>query len=293
MGLQSAKGRSMTLLAKLNWRFHTKKNAPWVKVLKFKYCTRQRINSRNEAKLPMSLVWKGMKRGEEVFNKGVKWMPGHESCLNFWSNCWSNSGPIRSHIQGLLPQESINLQVKDVLSPSGWDWPNIPFELPPKVKADIQAVPIPLVARCSDKLAWKFSPKGDFDLRSAYCLATNSSSNDSFSGSWIWKLPSLPRIQIFIWKCMKQSIGVKECLANKGIPLDTTCPLCHLEAESIMHALQDCNLVKPTWFQLGTHCLYPFFFYQDIREWLTANCRLKSSQNAMGIPWNVLFSFII
>ena len=177
LGLQSAKGRSTTLLAKLNWRFHTKKNVPWAKVLKFKYCIRQGINSRNEAKLPISLVWKGMKRGEEVFKKGIKWIPGHESSLNYWSDCWSNISPIRPHIQGPLPQASVNLQVKDVLSPFGWDWSNIP-----------------VVDRSSDKLAWKFSLRGDFDMRSAYRLVINSLGNESFSGSWIWKLPSLTRI---------------------------------------------------------------------------------------------------
>ena len=87
LGLQAAKARNTALLAKLNWRFHTEKNAPWVKVLKFKYCNRQQINSRNVAKLPSSPVWKGLKRGEEVFRKGVKWVPGHESSLNFWSDC--------------------------------------------------------------------------------------------------------------------------------------------------------------------------------------------------------------
>ena len=92
---------------------------------------------------------------------------------------------MRSQIQGLFPQASNNLQVKNVLSPIGWNGSSIPFKLPSKVIADIQAVPIPLVARCSDKLAWKFSSKGDFDMRSAYLLAINSSGTDSFSGSWI------------------------------------------------------------------------------------------------------------
>ena len=91
---------------------------------------------------------------------------------------------------------------------------------------------------------------------------------------------------------MQQSIGVKECLANKGIPLDTTCPLCHLEAEFIMHALRDCSLVKSIWQQLGTHYLYSTLS-QDTREWLTTNGGLKSSQNAMGIPWNVIFFFAL
>ena len=92
---------------------------------------------------------------------------------------------------------------------------------------------------------------------------------------------------------MQKSIGVKECLANRGIPLETTCPLCHSEAESILHALRDCSLVKPIWYQMGTHCLYSNFFSQDIREWLITNCRLKSSQNGVGIPWYVLFSFTL
>lgn len=178
-----------------------------------------------------------------------------------------------------------------MLSPTGWNWSSIPFELPSEVKDDIQAIPIPSVARCGDKLAWKFSLKGDFDMRSAYLLAINTSDNDSFSGSRIWKLPSLPRIQMFIWKCMQQSIGVKDCLAKRGIPLDTTCPIFHSKAETIIHALRDCSLVKALWQQLGTHCLYSSFFSQGIKDWLITNGGLKSTQNAVGIPWNILFSF--
>ena len=31
LGLQSAKGKNIAILFKLNWRFHTEKEAPWVK----------------------------------------------------------------------------------------------------------------------------------------------------------------------------------------------------------------------------------------------------------------------
>ena len=44
-------------------------------------------------------------------------------------------------------------------------------------------MPIPVVARSSDKLAWKFSFKGAFDMKSAYLLAINQMEVDSFSGS--------------------------------------------------------------------------------------------------------------
>ena len=56
LGLQSARGRNTALLAKLNWRFHTKNNVLWAKVLKFKYCNSQRVNSRNAAILPSSPI---------------------------------------------------------------------------------------------------------------------------------------------------------------------------------------------------------------------------------------------
>ena len=284
LGLQSTRGRNTDLLAKLNWRFHTENDAPWAKVLKYKYCTRQRINSRNEAKLPSSPTWKGLKIGEATFKKGLKWIPSHESNLDFWSDCWSNLGSIRALIQGPLPLDSVNLKLKDVISLRRWDWSKIPFNLPLKIKDEIQATPIPLIARNNDKLAWKYSPKGSFDIGSAYLIATNLMEAKSFAGSWIWKLQTLPRIQMFIWRCPHNSVAVKEVIANRGILLDTSCPMCHSDSESLTHALRDCSVVKPIWLQLGTHYLNPSFFSQGTRDWLISNSNLKSSQNVAGIP---------
>ena len=52
LGIQTAWGRNISWLAKLNWRFHTKKESLWAKVLRKKYCTQRRINSVNEENLP-------------------------------------------------------------------------------------------------------------------------------------------------------------------------------------------------------------------------------------------------
>ena len=130
-------------------------------------------------------------------------------------------------------------------------------------------------------------------MKSAYLLATNQMEADSFSGSWIWKLQTLPRIQMFIWKCMHNSFGVKECLAKRGIPLDTSCPLCLEQPKSISHALRDYCLVKPVWHQLGTHNFNANLFSQDFKVWLTSNASSKSSHIVKGVPWYSLFSFAI
>ena len=54
LGLQFARGRNTSLLAKLNWRFHSEKEILWARVLRNKYCNRQRTSSVNSNKLPCS-----------------------------------------------------------------------------------------------------------------------------------------------------------------------------------------------------------------------------------------------
>ena len=72
LGLQSAKGRNLALLSKLNWRFHTKGEAPWVRVLKMKYCSQRRRVAAKVDKLPCSPIWAAMKKGMDTFNKGSR-----------------------------------------------------------------------------------------------------------------------------------------------------------------------------------------------------------------------------
>ena len=92
---------------------------------------------------------------------------------------------------------------------------------------------------------------------------------------------------------MRNSNVVKECLAKRGIPLNTSYPLCHDQTESISHALRDCHLVKPLWHQLGIHNSNSIFFSQDIRTWLTSNASSRSTHNVKGVPWHFLFPFAI
>ena len=112
-------------------------------------------------------------------------------------------------------------------------------------------------------------------------------------GTWIWKLCTLPKIQMFMWKCLHQAIGVKDSLIARGMQLDGSCPMCHAANESIIHSLRDCNVVKPTWHQLGIHSNNSTFFSQEIKEWLTTNAKSKRLSSSNHPPWNVLFPFAI
>lgn len=115
--MQTAKGRYTSLLAKLNWRFHFEKEALWSWVLRTKYCSSRRLNSRNNEKLVCSRIWKGMKKGHEVFSKGTRWIPRRDINLSLWFDSWSSLGPLRETVQGTLLVEEANLKIKYVITP--------------------------------------------------------------------------------------------------------------------------------------------------------------------------------
>ena len=119
LGLQTIKGKNITLLAKLNWRFHMKGEALWARVLENKYCSQLRVRSRNQDKLPCSRIWTGMKKGKNVFKLGTRWILGRNSQLRFWFDNWSNQVPLRQVIQGPLPLASEEDKVADVFTNLG------------------------------------------------------------------------------------------------------------------------------------------------------------------------------
>lgn len=194
LGLHTAKGRNLSLLAKLNWRFHTEKDSLWSKVLRSKYCNRQRLNARNPAKLPCSRVWSAMQKGKDTFQKGTRWVVGRNSELSFWFDNWCSDGPLRSLVQGPLPLEEEKLKVKEVVTVSGWNWSKISIPIPDNVSTKLKATPVSLAARGQDRLTWGMSTHGGFELKSAYKLAIGGGEGESsFTGQWVWKTNILPR----------------------------------------------------------------------------------------------------
>ena len=148
-----------------------------------------------------------------------------------------------------------------------------------------------MASRGGDKLTWIDSEHSTFNIGSAYKLATRVGHGAQFEGSWIWKVKILPRIQSFVWLCLHNSIGVKDCLLSRGIVPESSCPLCHSTNESILHALRDCEVMKHIWSQLGVRDVDNHFFERDIQEWLKVNSTNKKPTGQLHIPWSIQFLF--
>ena len=164
---------------------------------------------------------------------------------------------------------------------------------PEEVQRDIQATPVPFSNKFEDRLAWKYSAKGDFDLKNAYLLAMDSTGEAPFKWQWIWKLKIVPKIQLFVWKCMHRSLRVNQCLLERGLPMDACCPWCHYEVESILHVLRDCPFSTSVWIQLGGRVSNSNFFSLSLRDWLFSNATSNLLHNSGSLPWNLVFLFSI
>ena len=147
---------------------------------------------------------------------------------------------------------------------TSWDWGKIPFELPVVFKRMIQATPTAVVSRGVDKLAWVDSPKGTFNLSSAYRIAIGKENNCLSPVRWIGKADMLPRIKTFLWLCTHNSIAVKVYLEKRSVVHETLCPICQGGSETILHALRDCTHIKHVWNQLGVTATNQAFWRSNL-----------------------------
>ena len=90
---------------------------------------------------------------------------------------------------------------------------------------------------------------------------------------------------------MHHSVGVNQCLVDRGLLMEACCPRCHREVESILHMLRDCPYSRSVWNHLGGCVNNSIFFSMSIQEWLFSNATSKIQHNSGPLPWSLVFLF--
>lgn len=121
-------------------------------------------------------------------------------------------------------------------------------------------------------------------------MGVDSSQQQQFTGNWVWKVCTLPKIRCFLWQCTHWSIPVREVLAARGINTTVDCPLCNIAPESIIHVLRDYQTVRAFWNALSPLIQSNIFFDISMEDWLRLNCQAHQP-SVTGIPWGIIFSF--
>ena len=284
------------MLAKLNWRFHSEKSSLWVRVLTNKYRRQGRIQRRTVGFSSCSSTWVGLKKGEDIFSKGSKWIAGKDSLLSLWFDKWLNMGTLRSLISGPLNRGEEFLMLKDISGFFGWNWESLSFVLPAHIQLEIKATPLPFSSPGGDRLSWFSCSNGDFQFKEAYRLTNwedNCEAGQSFSGDWIWRVQSLPKIKCSFWQCCHHSIPVRAILSRRGIDIPFLCPMCNNAPETITHTLRDCPMAQMFWNSLNPPIPRSLFYGASLLNWLKLNCQSSKISTNSSIDWSILFPFAL
>ena len=287
LGLHAARERNTTLAAKLCWRMREESGVLWSKVLKFKY-KRRTISS----KAPKFRTWKAIIHGVAVCEVGSKWSLGNNSQRSFWDDKWLDLGTVRECIEGPLQKDEAGLRVCDIYNNGMWELHRLYFLLPPLLCQFKKATPIRTASSSEDHLSWMASPRGDFDPKGAYLIACGANRGDeSFRGAWLWKLKTMPKIQMFLWKCYHNSIPVKSILAQRGIQISPTCDICQDQPETISHVLRECKAAQEFWAGANRPDELAHMSGLEVMEWIKANACCKVPAKGKDYPWAYFFLF--
>lgn len=132
-----------------------------------------------------------------------------------------------------------NLKVGDLIDHNSLAWKKDMVEANFNT-IDIENIPsIPLLHKKDmDKLIWKFSPNGEYIVRSAYHNVMNNLLDTSHlkrESNWmnIWQLNSLPKIKHFLWRFLRGCLPTRENPRKKNVicPLEFMCCGSHIENE--------------------------------------------------------------
>ncbi|KAI8541442.1 hypothetical protein RHMOL_Rhmol08G0061000 [Rhododendron molle] len=284
LGIKTSLEANTVAMAKLNWRVNVEDRI-WSRVLLSKYKHRSIAYNRP------SPTWRGLTKGEHVYNSGTKVAIRSGINTSFWYLNWTGLGPLRSLISGPLLRDEANLTVREVWGITDWDLSKISFSLPFSILSHILLIQPQRLDPQSDITVWNSSPYGTFSSKSAWLLTRNFACTPPFDNwTWIWKIKANPRIRNFFWLAAQNRLKTKNLLFSRNISQNDLCEICNADSETTTHVLRDCHVAASVWEGVGIPNSALPFFLSPLPFWLKLNCETKILHQS-GIPWRIVFPF--
>ena len=123
---------------------------------------------------------------------------------------------------------------------------------------EILQIPLPRIYSVDDKLLWKHSNSGEFEVKKAYNILLEDyltlyidhhSQSHADNKVWkpIWKIKTPQKICNFIWKLLQEGLPTRQLLRTRGIIDIGHCPFCNCAEESTTHLFLICPFARACW----------------------------------------------
>jgi ribonuclease HI/exonuclease III len=192
----------------------------------------------------------------------LTWIPGNGSKINLWEDSILGGQPLSDlreieNIKNWLMHKNCRTlwdistwKNDDKKSWEGWDLGNYPEELNGEVSIMLELLQgkAPLRAGVNDKRGWG-TTTGVYTAAAGYKNVTSTPWVPPNPGPWkaLWNFPSIPKVDLFAWSLLHNSILTYDNLKRRGWEGPSRCPLCTQSEESIAHLLLQCDYSKKVW----------------------------------------------
>ncbi|CAL9231590.1 unnamed protein product [Arabidopsis halleri] len=187
--------------------------------------------------------------GRKVLQEGLGWLVGNGESVRVWTDPWlSFSSPMRPI--GPLNVNMKWLRVADLIDPGSkqWNWTAV-RETIPAYEDQIRRIPLSSLNQ-PDRLAWLPAKNGQYSSRLGYgIMAAKEIPQSQLSFNWqamIWKVRTVPKIQMFMWKAALGALPSNANLFYRGIQVDPKCKRCN-QPETNSHILRGCPFAQRVW----------------------------------------------
>lgn len=200
---------------------------------------------------PYSYWWKGVLSIKEIFKWGIYYKLGNGSNIKFWSDRWCGESSLQqSFLEVFDMSNCTNLAVRDCFVDTNWNWNRILGDnienfqgLNPSVSEIKEKVSQFKVEHGPDIMLWRWSPTGQFTVRSTYVALSDGATRDRRS-SKIWKLRVPLKVKVFCWLVLRKRLLTADNLVKRGWVGDTACVLCGTDEETMDHLFTQCVFTR-------------------------------------------------
>jgi ribonuclease HI len=198
----------------------------------------------------ISPCWQGITHGLDLLKKVVIWCIISGEKIRIWRDNWvprgnlkiigNMAGSRRRWVSELINQDTRTWKedlVRSIFHPADAD--------------HILQIKLPKVSG-EDYIAWNYEKHGIFTVKSAYRLAQDLQDRNHGEGMsnrqagerdlWklIWKARVPPKVRVFGWKLVTNTLGVQAHRCRRKMDITPTCSICGTEAETSYHAMIIC-----------------------------------------------------
>ncbi|XP_048615950.1 uncharacterized protein LOC125588571 [Brassica napus] len=305
MGFKDLEIFNQALLAKQGWRLINQPESLLARFIKSRYYPHSDFLHAPVGYRP-SFAWRSILFGRELLQKGLKWQIGNGRTTRVWLDKWVHDPEVGMRAPWIKNNTfDVNLKVSAMIDGATRRW-NLQALEEIFVPGDVQLIAAsqPIVSR-EDSFTWKFNRNGLMSVHSAYGLAREETIKECHSEALalpslnpikerIWKIPTVPKIRIFLWKVLSEAIPVADLILKRGMKVDERCQLCGLEGETIQHVLFQCAVARQVWALSGIP--QPMFEMQEGHLFSNINYLMNLKAQSWGSmeekrawPWVLWF----